>query len=243
MKCAIIFIGTNRYIGFFEGYKSAIDLHFLPDHEKTFFVFTDQPKHELLSHNNVVVTEIEHEPWPYVTLHRFKYMMMVEDSLKNFDYVFFVDADLWPCNTITDMHLLNHEKSLIGVQHPGFFGRTGTFETNTSSRANIFDGYYNLSHYRQGCFWGGKALAVLEMVRELNERVDLDLEDNVVAIWHDESHLNKYMLENNHDVFTLHPGFAQPQDEGYENIREMFPTMMVHLKKDLEEFPRFEGIK
>ena len=27
------------------------------------------------------------------------------------------------------------------------------------------------------------------------------------------------------------------------HIREMFPTMMVHLKKDLKEFPRFEGIK
>lgn len=243
MKTAIIFIGTNRYIGFFEGYKSAIDLHFLPTHEKTFFAFTDQPEHELLKHDNVVVTEIEHESWPYVTLHRFKYMMMVKEELKSFDNIFFVDADLWPCSEITDKHILDHGKPLVGVQHPGFFGKTGTFETNTSSRANIFDGYYDLSHYRQGCFWGGEATAVLKMVETLNERIDLDLQDEIVAIWHDESHLNKYMLQNNNNVFTLHPGFAQPQDDGYENIREMFPTMMVHLKKDLKEFPRFEGIK
>jgi hypothetical protein len=243
MKCALIFIGTNRYAGFFEGYKSSIDLNFLPDHEKTYFVFTDQPAHPLFKHNDVVVTKIEHESWPYVTLHRFKYMMMVKDKLAEYDYVFFVDADLWACQQITDAHLLDHEKPLIGVQHPGFFGKIGTFETNTKSRANIFDGHYNLLHYRQGCFWGGKSFELLKLVEELEKRIDLDLQDDVVAIWHDESHLNKYMLENNHDVFTLHPGFAQPQDEGYENIREMFPTMMVHLKKDLKEFPRFEGIK
>tara|TARA_R110000824_G_scaffold60050_10_gene160894 strand:+ start:5015 stop:5752 length:738 start_codon:yes stop_codon:yes gene_type:complete len=245
MRAGIIFIGTNKYINFFEGYRTAIEKFFLPNHEKTFFAFTDQPDHEIFDHKNVVVTKIDHEPWPYVTLYRFKYMMMVKSQLLECDKVFFIDADLHANQEITDFHLFNHEKSLLGVQHPGWFGKPwiGAFETNARCRANIFDGNYDLLHYRQGCFWGGDSKSVVKMVETLEERVDLDLKDDVVACWHDESHLNKYLLENNEDVFTLHPGFAQPESPDYNHIRDIFPTMMLHLDKNYSDFPRFEGVK
>ncbi|HIF39363.1 MAG TPA: hypothetical protein EYQ69_09340, partial [Gemmatimonadetes bacterium] len=111
-------------------------------------------------------------------------------------------------------------------------GRVGTFELDTRSTANIFDGKYDLRHYRQGCFWGGKSSWIVSMVQKLESNVDKDSENDITAVWHDESHMNKYFLENNQFVFTLHPGFATPQ-EGYEHIKENFETMMVHLHKDL----------
>ncbi len=114
----------------------------------------------------------------------------------------------------------------------------GSFETNSNSTANILDGYYDLKEYRQGCLWGGKSKQFIDMVVELDRRVDVDLENEVVAVWHDESHMNKYFVENNQSVLTLHPGFATPQ-QGYDNIKANFETKFVHLHKDLDEFPRF----
>ena len=237
MKIAIVFIGTSKYADFFDGYKSAIDKYFLTDHKKEFFVFTDQPENDVFLHENVTVKEINHVGWPWITLHRFKFMSMIQEYLIKFDYVFFMDADLWPCSKIGD-DILSHGKPLIGVQHPGFLGKIGTYETNTLSRANIFDGYYDLTVYRQGCFWGGKAKDIIDMVVECDKRVDEDALNDIIAVWHDESHMNKYFIENNDNVHTLHPGYATPQ-QGYDNIKAQYKTMMVHLHKDLSEFPRF----
>jgi len=241
VKIAIIFIGTSKYANFFEGYKKAVDSYFLTKHEKKFFVFTDQEDLEFFSDDNVTTTKIDHVGWPWITLHRFKFMTLVKEELLKHDYIFFLDADLWPCAEIND-DILNHEKPLIGVQHPGFLGKIGTFETNTDSTANIFDDFYDLSTYRQGCFWGGKSPDIVKMITELDARVDEDTKNDIVAVWHDESHMNKYFLENNDSVYTLHPGYATPQ-QGYDNIKAQYKTMMVHLHKDLSEFPRFARSK
>ena len=240
LKVGITFIGTSKYASFFEGYYKAVKENFLPESDRTFFVFTDQPELKIFDQPDVSVTKVEHKGWPFITLHRFKFMTMVKEQLSEMDKVFFMDADLWPVSKINNNELFSEQSKFIGVQHPGFVGKIGTFETNPASRACIFDGQYDLSKYRQGCFWGGEADAIVAMITELDKRVDEDTSNDVVAVWHDESHMNKYFVENNEDVLTLHPGFAQPQ-EGYDFVRTNFPTKMVHLFKDINEFPRFAG--
>lgn len=241
MNVGIIFIGTSKYRKFFDGYYEGITKNFLPESKKHFFVFSDDIDDISFDKQNVTKIKIEHLSWPFITLFRFKFIKLVEAQLKKFDYLFFVDADLWCVNHVSVADIIN-DKCLIGVQHPGFIDLIGTFETNTRSNANIFDGNYDVSRYRQGCFWGGTSEDFIKMIVTLDKNVDDDLKNDIVAVWHDESHLNKYFLLHNDDVNTLHPGFAQPQN-GYDFIRNTFPTKFVHLYKDLNEFPRFPGVK
>lgn len=239
MKIAIIFIGTYKYKQFFDGYYEGINKNFFPHIQKTIFAFTDDINDKIFDKPNVVLKKIDHMKWPYITLYRFKFMKEIIDQLREYENVFFVDADLWAVSHIDDIPL---EKELIGVQHPGFIGKIGTFETNALSKASIFDGRYDVSSYRQGCFWGGKSKDVIEMITTLDAWVDEDLSKGIVAAWHDESHMNKYFLVNSKKVYTLHAGFAQPQF-GYEHVREKNATKFVHLHKDMKDFPRFEGVK
>lgn len=241
MKIGIVFIGTSKYRQFFEGYYEGIVKNFLPEHQKQFFVFTDDLNDAVFEKENVTKIEIQHQGWPYITLHRFKFIRAAEKELQKMDYVFFIDADLWCISPVYETEIPLDSK-LIGVQHPGFVGKIGTFETDTRSSSNIFDDYYDLTKYRQGCLWGGKSSSFLEMVNELDRKVDEDSTREIVAVWHDESHMNKYFLLHQNEVFTLHPGFAQPQ-HGYESIRENYPTKFVHLHKEMNEFPRFAGVR
>lgn len=236
----IAFIGTSKYKSFFPGFYQAVMDKFCVDHDRKILVATDAPEDPIFDKENVIPIKIEHAKWPYVTLHRFKYLLNFSDEICKSDYFFFIDADLWPVSNITLEEITRPDRDLVGVQHPGFLGKIGTFETDTRSLANIFDAKYDLTAYRQGCFWGGKSGPVLDMIRDLNDRIDIDDRQGITARWHDESHMNKYFVERNDSILTLHPGFAQPE-VGYDEIRARFPTKMIHLKKDDNNFPRFPG--
>jgi len=237
---AIIFIGTNKYAQFFEGFYKAVNSNFCPTIKKTFFVFTDKPEDAVFQKDDTVVTKVEHLDWPFITLYRFKFMNSISNDLSKFNYTFFIDADLWPVKEISSDELFG-ENEFVAVQHPGFVGRVGTFETNLVSTATVLDQKYDLSVYRQGCFWGGTSAAINVMIKELDNNIDEDLSKDFVSCWHDESHMNKFFLKNLEKVRTLHPGYATPQ-EGYEYIKSAYEMKMVHLHKDISEFPRFAGL-
>lgn len=240
---AIVFIGTGPYIGFFEGFRKRINRFFCREVDKKIYAFTDQPNHPSLNYENVVVKEIKHVGWPFITLHRFKFMNSISEELSNHSHVFFIDADLYPVDDISFEEFFEEgeDYNFIAVQHPGFINKQGTFEDNKNSTAFSYKEEYDLSVYRQGCFWGGKSEHVLKMIKECSEKVDIDTANGIMAKWHDESHMNRFFLENIDEVKTMGAGYAVPEAKGYEGIWNFYEVKMVHLDKDPKTFPRFEG--
>ena len=127
------------------------------------------------------------------------------------------------------------DKLFMGVHHPcHFLGMNphtqypGAFETNPKSRAAITEDD-DISTYWQGCLWGGKVPEVIGMMAELDRRTKDDETRDTIAVWHDESQMNKFFVENKDDVHTLGPQFAFP--ECFKAFCK-FDPVIVHRAKD-----------
>ncbi len=236
MKVAICFIGTGKYLNFLPKYYENIQEYFLPNSEKTFLVFTDG---EGDFPEDVKVYKQEHLDWPYVTLKRFEIIQKAKDEIAKNDWFVFIDADALVVDSITEEEFFDNTKSFFGVHHPCHFLQMpphnqypGAFENNPLSVAHITEDD-DLSVYYQGCLWGGKVPDILEMIDELEQRVNIDLKNNVIAVWHDESHLNKFFIENKEHLNVLGSEYAYP--EVFAEYCEFEPKI-VHLAKNNSKY-------
>jgi len=233
MKVAITFIGTNKYLDFLPKYYENIQKYFLPNSEKTIFAFTDGELNN--TPDNLKVYHQEHLEWPYITLKRFEIINKAREEIDKHDWLVFIDADALPVVEVTEEEFFTN-KPLFGVHHPCHFlgmephtQAPGAYDQNPDSEAYVDTSKGLPEVYYQGCFWGGKVPNVCAMIDELEARVNRDLEKNVVALWHDESQINKYFLERLDMVHTYGPEYAFP--EVFKNYCQFSPKI-VHLAKD-----------
>ena len=232
IKIAVVFIGTGKYLNFLPTWYESCENFLVKNIQKKYFVFTDGDIDDLPENINLFYQE--HLQWPYITLYRWNTILQIKKDLLDFDYVLFLDADMRVVDEILEEDLFT-DKKYIGVHHPcHFLGMEphtkypGAFETNQKSCAAITS-EDDISIYWQGCLWGGKVPYVIEMIEQLDKRTKIDEEKNIIAQWHDESHMNKFFLENKNDVHTLGPQFAYP--EVFSNFCDFDPKI-VHLSKD-----------
>lgn len=236
MKLVVIFIGTGQYLNFLPSWYESCERNLVPTVEKKYFVFTDGEMSYVP--DNVSVFEQKHLPWPYITLLRFDTILKAKNQLLEFDYVLFLDADTLIVSEIGEKDIFTGKK-YIGVHHPCHFMNMpphdkfpGAFETDSRSLAAVSE-ENDTSVYFQGCVWGGKVPYVVEMIEELNSRTQIDLNNDVIALWHDESQMNKFFSERRDDVHVLGPEYAYPETfSSYCN----FEPKIVHLEKDNSKY-------
>lgn len=215
-------IATNRYIEFLPKILESINKHFFPRTLRHVIIYTNVSKvDEMYSKYpelNIHTIMIPNEPWPYVTLKRFHYFSLCRVPLH---YSFYCDVDSIMCNTI-DYFMLTDR--LFGTMHPGWAGSKGTVCTDPDSAAYIPEGENQI--YYCGGFFGGPHSKFMEMTLILKNRIQSDMDKNVMAEFHDESHLNWYFWK--HPPSTLNYPFAV--QEGGPMYKE---TCVVFLDKAL----------
>ena len=217
MKIGIITIATSKYRDFVPAFAASVTTFFLPNHSRSIFVLTDEP----FSGPPVDSLSIPHLRWPYSSLLRFQWIASYEERFREFDQLFFIDADMVVQMPVGDEIIGG---GLVGVHHPTFYpGLDGVFERNARSAAAVPADYAGV--YFQGCLFGGQAAPFLELCRLLRATVQADLIRGVMPLWHDESHLNWYFSKNPPRV--LPPSYAYPDRSALDQERKI-----VHLHKN-----------
>ena len=214
-------IGTNRYRDLALRCLKSIRVNYRGALSSRFFLFTDQP--QTFPHAWVEAIQVPHEPFPGISLQRYRHFHRHASRLATCDYLFYVDAD---------MAFIHVADEILGkrvvVTHPAFVNTPSAdcpFDRNPACRAQI-----PLSHqgpYFQNCFQGGESAEFLRMSRRLARRIRADLKADVMPLWHDESHMNRYMVEHP-PTRMLHPGYAYP--EWWEGFP--YPRRIIGVKKN-----------
>lgn len=232
---AILYICTGEYAVFWDEFYKSFEKHFIKEDRKTYFVFTDYAK-EYFDHPNVEVIEQKRLGWPYDTLMRFDMFSKVIDKIKNFDYVFFMNANMKCMQDISAKEFLPLKEELLFVLHPGFWNkprRQFTYEHRRKSTACITkkEGIY----YVCGGVNGGKTSSYIQLILTLKKNIERDLNHNVIAVWHDESHINRYVADHN-NYRILGPEYCYP--EGWD-----LPFQQKILVRDKANYINVHKIK
>lgn len=230
MKIAFLTISTNKYIKLALNLFHSLEKFAFLDTgcSVDFLVFSNLPEIFNKESGRIISKGImtTHVPFPLISLLRYQYYSECED-IKNYDYVFHLDCDM----ELKDGIGMDIVGERVCVQHPGFFLKRQEelfpYERNPISSAFVVNG--SGDEYYQNCFQGGSSVEFFNMCKILNHNIIKDLKINHIAIWHDESHMNRYMIDNPPSL-VLPPTYAQPQF--WQSFGE---TKIIHLDKDHDQ--------
>jgi histo-blood group ABO system transferase len=192
-RVGLVVVATGRYTQFVPQLVTDVRARFLSCHDVSVFVLTD-------SQGPVGTTTLAWPRfgWPWDTLRRYHGIARYAGVLSECDYLFHLDADMRVVGTVGDEVLGDR----VAVRHPGFLGRRGTYEERPESVARVAP--HEGSTYFAGGFNGGSREGFLSTVREVVRMADADAARGIVAVWHDESYLNRHYVDRLPSVVLGH---------------------------------------
>lgn len=201
----IYYIATGIYKKNFKPFLDSIE-NFFYGYKKHIILLSDGlEEYKNYNKDNVLIEHhiIDDFPWPIITLFKFHYLLKykVED-----DYIFYINSNaIIQPNKLIDWF---DENKINVTKH--FSYRSGiqtTYELLIPSDDNPNSQSYigNINYiYCQGGFFGGPSKLIYNMCEEITKLVDIDLNNNIIAKWHDETYLNKWLYNHNYDNNIIH---------------------------------------
>ncbi len=245
-KVAILYIALGRYIVFWRDFYESCERYLGPC-EKHYFIWTDNQEFDYCDAPNVTVIPATRRGWPYDTLMRFEMFLGQESALKNYDYVYFFNANMEfiaPVDLAEIIPCPWHD-GLVAGSHPGRWGAGDTlaheidsfpYERRPESTAYIPFGAGR--YYVCGAFNGGTSAAYLTMCKTLAQNIQTDLQHGIVARVDDESHLNAYLLNRNFRLCGRAYGFPEGKLKHIPSIG----MPMVKIISRHKDSPKYGGV-
>ncbi|KAM7238303.1 hypothetical protein CapIbe_009823 [Capra ibex] len=190
----------KKYVVFLRLFLETAEKYFMVGHKVTYYVFPDRPADvpqiALRAGRQVVVLHVgSYRRWQDISMHRME--MISNFSRQRFlhevDYLVCLDVDM----KFSDHVGVEILAPLFGTLHPGFYAadrQSFTYERRPLSRAYIprdeGDFYY------AGGFFGGSVPEVYRLTTACHQAMTADQAQGIEAVWHDESHLNRYLLSH-----------------------------------------------
>lgn len=220
LKIALLFVCINPpYWPYLRQIISDCDQYFFRNKrdnvEVDYLAWTDLPEGTTYG---ATVYPLEPMEWPMPTLMRYHFFLQEEEKLKDYDYIFYLDADMKMVAPV-GREILG--EGLTAAPHPGYYLKNvliPPYEPNPQSEAYIKlpghitekDGKKSFQpFYAAGGFQGGRAADFIKAMKAMKAGIDKDFNKNYIARWNDESHWNKYLLNNPPTVY-LTPSYVYP---------------------------------
>nr|XP_019584489.1 PREDICTED: histo-blood group ABO system transferase isoform X1 [Rhinolophus sinicus] len=190
----------KKYMAFLKLFLETAEEHFMVGHKVNYYVFTDRPadvpRVPLRGGRRLLVLEAPGAArWQDVSMRRMEMIssFCAQRFLREVDFLVCADVDM----RFRDHVGVEILSQLFGTLHPGFYGAAReafTYERRPQSQAHIprdqGDFYY------MGAFFGGSVAEVHRLTTACHQAMMADWANGIEAVWHDESHLNRYLLDH-----------------------------------------------
>ncbi|XP_036895527.1 histo-blood group ABO system transferase [Sturnira hondurensis] len=190
----------KSYIVFLKLFLETAEMYFMVGHRVNYYVFTDRPDYVPYLHlqrgRQIIILKVRsYARWEDISMHRME--MISNFSKQRFhrevDYLVCADVDL----KFSDHVGVEILSSLFGTLHLSFFflsRKNFPYERRPHSQAYIREDEGDF--YYTGALFGGSVVEVYRLTKTCHEAMMVDQANHIEAVWHDESHLNKYLLHH-----------------------------------------------
>jgi histo-blood group ABO system transferase len=220
MKIGLLTVATGPYLKFIPALIESAREFLFPGHQVQPVIFSDSNTSGV---SGVRLVTWLHRPWPDGTLYRYHAYWQARGIFGDFDFLLACDADMRFVSEVNSDII----DDLVGTQHPGFVEKRGSYEDRQESTAFVASDEGKT--YFCGGFVGGRPMHFLSMARTIARSIDADKANNLIAVWHDESHLNRYFIDNP-PTKVLSPAYCTP--EGCDWFTPTEPAKVLALAKD-----------
>jgi GR25 family glycosyltransferase involved in LPS biosynthesis len=234
----VIFV--DKYETFYEQFISNCEERFLPQYKKYYYIVTDNknlPKYN----DRTFIYYTERIGWPYETLYRFKYFLeFKQEEIDKSDYIYFINSNGKFLETI-DKEVLPDSSGYSFTTHHGFYQKKYSdlaYEKNSKSTAYIPFDKSKTYKYFAGGFYGAKKDKFMELCKTLDEKITEDEKNNYIAVWHDESHINKFCFDLNYNFKQLGIDYHIPE----EKLKSFHIKKLIYLDKK-KYIPQTDTVK
>ncbi|XP_054583388.1 inactive N-acetyllactosaminide alpha-1,3-galactosyltransferase isoform X2 [Eptesicus fuscus] len=190
---------VGRYIEFYLfNFLSSANKHFMVGQKVIIYVLTDNlsklPWIKLNTLRTIKIFEIKREKrWQDISMMRMKTISehVVDHIQYEVDYLFCMDVD----QVFMQKYGLETLGESVAQLHSNWYNAHPIkvpYERNNLSEAYIPIGEGDF--YYHAAVFGGTPIQVLNIARECFKGIMNDKKNNIEAVWHDESHLNKYFF-------------------------------------------------
>ena len=163
---------------------------------------------------------------------------MQSEMLSIHTHVAYADIDTLWVNEVKPEDVIS---DLSATLHCGYIGGGTDFETNPRSLAYIPENNHQGAKYYGGGFILGTPAEYFKMAKYCANNINDDFKTNVIAKWHDESHLNKYLNMIRRPARELLPSFhfAEYLLQN-DDFKQKYPPKLLLLDKKHDEIRKIE---
>lgn len=252
-KVAFFSIATNGYLDYWIRLFDSLQTQSESPH---FYLCTDEPERarSYIGKDRITRVEVIEIPslgWPEATLQRYEYIAATDFK---HPIVAYIDSDMLVVDDNLTRAIRESNQVIHFVRHPGYHrlslwseikllftqprriledfrgvlrhGAIGSWEDNPSSTAFVPKSLRR--NYVCGGIWWGPTKKIVSMSAELVKSTELDRRNSVMAVWHDESHLNCYFAKNRGSVELMSSEFCFSRTSS----RGMIPAKVIAVDKD-----------
>ncbi|NWW35527.1 BGAT transferase, partial [Panurus biarmicus] len=196
----VVTFAVEKYWFFIEVFMRSANKYFLAGHPVNFYLFTDNPEKiphlQMAPENHLFVIPVQRGPrWQDISASRMAIISSYIHSQFQYevDYLYSMDIDLQLLAHV-GVEIIDALVATISSWQVTPEPEHRAYETRPEARAAIPEGQGDF-HYTAS-FYGGSVSQVYKLTRACSEGLMEDRENGIEARGHDESHLNKYLLQH-----------------------------------------------